>query len=246
MNSSPDGCSNGAMRWAVEHVEGTAQALHDLEVEPRRIIRVNQVTAPALVLGSRQRTEDLPGVLPPGAGLATRRSGGGAVWLVPGSQFWVDVVVPVDDPLHSDDIRVAARWLGDVWSAVLGEPARTWQGAMSAVAASQRACFAGVGPGEVVVGERKLVGISQRRTSSWSRMQSVVHHRWDPEPLLVALDLVDPEPGHSSDALRSALIDGVAVLGAPPTAGIPAELLGSPGDLEDHLLEQMIGVLEGQ
>ena len=38
-------------------------------------------------------------------------------------------------------------------------------------------CFAGVGPGEVLAGGRKLVGISQRRTRAGARFQCAVHVR---------------------------------------------------------------------
>ena len=53
-------------------------------------------------------------------------------------------------------------------------------------------CFAGVGPGEVLLGRRKLVGISQRRTRNGSRFQCMVHVRWSPD-VLVGL-LAAPRP----------------------------------------------------
>ncbi len=53
-------------------------------------------------------------------------------------------------------------------------------------------CFAGVGPGEVLLGRRKLVGISQRRTRGGARFQCMVHVRWTPD-VLVSL-LAEPRP----------------------------------------------------
>ncbi len=53
-------------------------------------------------------------------------------------------------------------------------------------------CFAGIGPGEVLLGGRKLVGISQRRTRNGSRFQCMVHTRWSPD-VLVDL-LAEPRP----------------------------------------------------
>ena len=42
-------------------------------------------------------------------------------------------------------------------------------------------CFAGIGPGEVLDGDgRKWVGISQRRTRDWIRLQTMAHRRWSP------------------------------------------------------------------
>lgn len=195
------------MRWIVEHVEGSAQELHDLPVRAHRLVRVHHVSARAVVLGSRQSPGELTAVPTQGVGVATRRSGGGAVWLAPGEQLWVDVVLPVEDVLHSDDIRVAAHRIGDAWCATLGPHTRTWRAAPTADSASAVACFAGVGPGEVTFQGRKLVGISQRRTRHWSRFQCVAYHRWAPEQLLMRLGIPD-----GSDVAR-ALQGSVAVLG---------------------------------
>ncbi len=49
---------------------------------------------------------------------------------------------------------------------------------------SDRVCFAGVGPGEVLYDGTKLVGVSQRRTRSGARFQCVLLHRWRPERLI--------------------------------------------------------------
>lgn len=167
--------------------------------------------------------------------VVTRRSGGGAVRLAPGEQLWVDVVVPVGDPLHSDDIRVAAHRMGDAWSAALGSHTSTWRSGVTDPSASAIACFAGVGPGEVTLHGRKLVGISQRRTRHWSRFQCVAYHRWVPEETLRSLGI----PGGSEVA--RALRGSVAVLG---DLGAPE----APGDQNpawtDDLLERFVSHLD--
>jgi len=56
---------------------------------------------------------------------------------------------------------------------------------------SSDVCFAGAGPGEVMVGDAKLVGISQRRTRDAARFQSMVHLRWRPD---VVASLVAASP----------------------------------------------------
>ena len=55
-----------------------------------------EVTAPALVLGSTQSAGDADPdrAVKDGYDIVRRRSGGGAVWLAPGAQLWVDVWVP--------------------------------------------------------------------------------------------------------------------------------------------------------
>ena len=47
------------------------------------------------------------------------------------------------------------------------------------------------GPGEVMVGEAKLVGISQRRTRDAARFQTMVHLRWRPDTV-AGVDRRDP------------------------------------------------------
>jgi hypothetical protein len=49
-----------------------------------------------------------------------------------------------------------------------------------------------VGTGEVIAGAAKLVGISQRRTRTWARFQTMVHLRWRPE--VVAALVAAPRP----------------------------------------------------
>ena len=126
------------------------------------------VDRPALVLGSTQPDDvvDRAAARDAGVEVARRRSGGGAVWLEPGGTSWVDVLVPRADPLWDDDVGRAVHWLGDAWAAAIGAAAEVHRGGMVCSAESGRACFAGLGPGEVTIGGRKAVGISQRRTAS--------------------------------------------------------------------------------
>lgn len=59
-------------------------------------------------------------------------------------------------------------WLGESIARALGEVgingAHVYKGALQTRDLPVSVCFAGLGPGEVKVGERKLVGVSQRRT----------------------------------------------------------------------------------
>ena len=63
------------------------------------------------------------------------------------------------------------------------------------------ACFASRGPGEVLVGEAKAVGITQRRTRNTARFQTLVYRRWDPEELTARLAI----PADQVDDFREAL-----------------------------------------
>ena len=154
---------------------------------------VMQASRPAVVLGS---TQD-PGLLDEvratdlGIDVVVRSSGGGAVMVVPGEYLWIDLWVPRGDPRHDNDVVRAASWVGDLWAEaakrVLGRSVDVHTGGLRPGVHGNSICFAGTGPGEVFVDGRKLVGISQRRTRDWTRVQTLVHQRWDPAPLLELL-----------------------------------------------------------
>ncbi len=119
-----------------------------------------------------------------------RRSGGGAVLVVPGEVLWIDVIVPSGDPLWADDVGRAFHWLGDVWAAALAErgiEGEVHKGPLVRTPWSAAVCFAGLGPGEVTVDGKKVVGISQRRTRAAARFQCAALGRWDPGGLAALL-----------------------------------------------------------
>jgi lipoate---protein ligase len=180
--------------WTVARLTGPAGELHARPVAAGRLVDVLDVTEPALVLGSAQPDSDVaPDV---GVAVTHRRSGGGAVLLVPGEFTWIDVTIPRDDALHDDDVARAFHWLGDAWARALdhvGIEATVHTGPMVRGRWSSQICFAGTGAGEVLIDGRKAVGISQRRTRDAVRFQSVVFHRWDPDALLAALAIDDAD-----------------------------------------------------
>ncbi len=158
------------------------------------MVSVLEVDRPALVLGSTQPETDADAAAVAGAGaeLVRRRSGGGAVLLLPGQALWVDVVVPRDDRLWDDDVHRASHWLGAAWVAALadlGVVVEVHTGPLVGTQWSHLVCFAALGPGEVHAGGRKLVGLSQRRARHGARFQCLVLRHWDPEPLLNLLAL---------------------------------------------------------
>jgi len=176
--------------WAVERRSMSAAGFHALEVpDPvERAVWIAEPTGPALVLGSTQPASEVR----PGAAIEVvrRRSGGGAVLVVPGEVLWIDVIVPAGDPLWDDDVARSSHWLGDVWAAALadhGVEAEVHTGPLVRSAWSDAVCFAGIGPGDVLIGGEKVVGISQRRTRAAARFQCAALGRWDPSALLALL-----------------------------------------------------------
>lgn len=137
-----------------------------------------------VVLGSAQRELPAQATLP----VRVRSSGGGAVlsgpWLLRAA-----VVLPRSHALVQHGPAAAARWYGGIhcrWLHAQGiGAAELYRGATL----DHWACFAGRTAGEVVVGERKIVGIAQ----AW-RGQTV---------LLSAGTLIGPVPwAQLCDSLR--------------------------------------------
>ncbi len=119
-----------------------------------------------------------------GVKVVRRRSGGGGVLLWPDEQVWLDLEVPVADALWIDDVGRSMWWVGELWLAALAgiaPLAMVHRGRLLRTPWSSDVCFAGVGPGELMVGDAKLVGISQRRTRDAARFQTLVHLRWRPD-----------------------------------------------------------------
>ena len=115
--------------------------------------------------------------------------------LWPDEFVWLDLEIPATDALWSNDIGRSMWWVGEFWRAALAdsEPrASVHRGRMQRTRWSSDVCFAGTGPGEVMVDTAKLVGISQRRTREAARFQSMVHLRWRPE--VVASLIADKPP----------------------------------------------------
>lgn len=174
----------------------TSQHLFDVEQfrsEPRRVVLAREVMGPTLVLGSTQPTElvDALAMRQRGVVMARRRGGGGAVYLEPARQLWLDAWIPRDDPLWVADVSAAAEWVGAWWVDALAR--RGQQGFDIHCGRSvpgdfgELVCFAGRGPGEVFHGGRKVVGLSQWRAREGALFASCAYLQWDAQPLLELL-----------------------------------------------------------
>lgn len=135
---------------------------------------------PALVLGSTQRTPLIDREQAGDAGIEVcqRRSGGGLVYVDPSNSLWIDAVVPRGHGLWKDDVGLAFEWIGQTWARALtaigaGNHIRVHRGRLMHPDWGRVICFAGLGPGEVVVDGHKVVGLSQRRTKDMARFQGL-------------------------------------------------------------------------
>jgi lipoate-protein ligase A len=183
--------------------------------EPRRLALAREVARPTLVLGSTQPAElvDANALRRRDMDQARRRGGGGAVYLEPGAQLWLDAWIPRDDPLWRVDVSAAAEWVGTWWVAALAglghHGFQVHRGRASPGRLGELVCFAGRGPGEVFHGGRKLVGLSQWRAREGALFSSCAYLRWEPAALLELMHLDPPR----RDTMRRDLMPVAVGLG---------------------------------
>lgn len=224
-----------SLAWEIRHVRDDVAAFHggDAWGGPQAVRTATFVSAshPVLALGSAQPDSDVdPAVaLALGVEVVRRRSGGGAVLLIPGEFVWLDLVIPAGDPLWSDDVARAMEWVGDLWVSALGElgvgELSVHRGAMVTTDWSRQVCWSGLGTGEVVdAAGAKVVGISQRRTRDAARFQSMAHLVWRPER--VAALAAAPRPTAVALAPAAAVVSADA---SAVEAALVAALRRQPG-----------------
>ncbi len=150
--------------------------LHDRAGE----IWIHRVERPALVLGSTQSFELLDRASAESAGweVGRRRSGGGLVVISPGTHVWIDIIIGRAHPLWDDDVNLAFDWVGALWASALAERIGSMpsvhRGPLLDREAGRLLCFAGLGAGEVEIEGHKIVGLSQRRTRTAARFQTML------------------------------------------------------------------------
>jgi lipoate-protein ligase A len=159
-----------------------------------------EITRPALVLGSSQdrAVVDAAACGARGIEIVRRRSGGGMVLLEPRAQAWVDVLIPTGHLYWDDDVSRAFDWLASAWQRALlslGVGTDVANSALETGEWGRLVCFAGRGPGELLLDDAKVVGMSLRRTRTGARFQTTALCTWHPESLveLVAPSAADPK-----------------------------------------------------
>lgn len=160
-----------AKNWVIEYLHGSAYDFiqKGLKVPPFRLVRICRIQRPTVVLGSTQQ----PLVLSKSTNIAdidivSRRSGGGAVWICPNHYIWIDVFLPSSDVLITRDISSSFFWLGTILVEVLEkiglQKVQMYRGGFVKTPWSSVICFSSKSPGEIFVNNKKVIGISQRRT----------------------------------------------------------------------------------
>ena len=180
--------ANSVPGWIASDRAGEVQDLHSLENANWNlpVIWVMSPTNSSLVLGSSQDDAciDYEYAEKIDVGIARRRTGGGAVFVDPKTLFWVDLFVPRGHRLWNDDIGVASIWMGGVWKDALGSlgvDTHIHNRPFVKDSLAELVCFGGRAPGELLIGEKKVLGISQRRTRKGARFQCALALEWRPE-----------------------------------------------------------------
>lgn len=196
--------------WTIRSSRGSSGDFHHHAPPPDTgpQVWIHTPDRPTLVLGSTQPDELVHTALAEADGIEVcrRRSGGGLVYVDPATDCWLDLIVPTTSPLWDSDIGRAFGWVGRRWAEVLAAPPLELAAEVTTTPRTSPAgriwCFADMGHGEVSVTGSKVVGLSQRRTRTWIRIQSMVLSRWPGEQLRRYVDpgvMVDKYPERFDD-----------------------------------------------
>jgi lipoate-protein ligase A len=181
------------------HIEQSERLLSNVQPGDPAVLYWSMAESDGLVLGYSQRHTLLNQAtlaeleLP----IYHRRAGGTAV-LVGSHLLALDVVLPAGHPLVLSDIVESYRWLGEAWVAALRQLGIETRAVPPEEAHAQRAlrkqpetsayellmnraCYGTLSPYEVVMGQRKVVGMDMIRRRAGSLLQAGVLLHWDTE-----------------------------------------------------------------
>lgn len=139
---------------------------------------VARASNPTLVLGGSQ-SPDVVDVTKLGSTSLRRRRGGGGLVLLRPDDLWIDWWIPQDDARWSRDVHVSSIQAGTWWASALRDvttgTVTVHERGLEGEPAFRVVCFAGRGPGEVFVDDRKTVGVTQWRVREGVFLSTVLH-----------------------------------------------------------------------
>lgn len=181
------------------HIERSEQLLSSTAPGTIPVLYWSQAQPEGLVLGFSQKATILNPQATEGMPIYRRRAGGTAVLVGP-HLLGLDVVLPANHPLVLADLVESYRWFGESWVRalrLLGVETRVvppseaheqralakQEAVLEREAVLRRACYASNSSYEVVVGQRKVVGLDMIRRRNGSLLQSGVLLSWESEKL---------------------------------------------------------------
>jgi lipoate-protein ligase A len=174
---------------------------------------VASTSRPTLVLGGSQSSDVVDPTKLESTSLRRRRGGGGLVLLRP-DDLWIDWWIPQHDERWSQDVRVSSVQTGTWWASVLRDVVSgvvtVHERGLEGEAAFRVVCFAGRGPGEVFVDDRKTVGLTQWRVREGVFLSTILHA----EATSDVIDFLVAVPDGLSDALDHEALSSLEVADA--------------------------------
>lgn len=183
------------------HIARSEELLSAAAPGTRPVLYWSQASSAGLVLGFSQKETILNPQVSAGEDLPIyhRRAGGTAVLVGP-ELLALDAVLPAGHPLVHADIVESYRWFGEAWVRTLHAlgvetrvvlPAEAHEQRLLArqdeirerEAILRRACYASNSSYEVVVGQRKIVGLDMIRRRNGSLLQAGLLLSWQSERL---------------------------------------------------------------
>jgi hypothetical protein len=150
---------------------------------------VVRVAEPVVVLGGGQRDDVVLDDIEERVMVRRRRGGGGAVLVQP-DDLWVDWWLPRPDSRLSTEIPrnalLAAEWWYRSLVRVLETVPKIYGGPLSVERELKDVCFAGAGPGELFIDDRKVMGVTQWNVREGCFLSTLIP-AWPQDPIRTAL-----------------------------------------------------------
>ena len=180
--------------WTIETKYSEPALAHEANLEEwqKPTIWIIEPKDTCLVLGKSQRGRaflNLSYLEEQNINLTVRQSGGGAVLVSPEDMLWVDIFIPQRSKFWIPDIAKASIGIGKIWHDALKRldlECSLFDQKFSRSEASDLICFISRAAGELFVGNRKILGISQRRSKFGTRFQCALIINWKPEQMIAA------------------------------------------------------------
>ena len=163
-----------------------------LRTIPESTAFVVRVAEPVLVLGGGQRDDVLHDDVDEHCMVRRRRGGGGAVLVQP-DDLWVDWWLPRPDSRLSTEIPrnalLAAEWWYRSLVRVVESVPKIYGGPLNVARELKDVCFAGAGPGELFIDDRKVLGVTQWNVREGCFLSTLIP-AWPQNPIRDALRVV--------------------------------------------------------
>ncbi len=215
-----------------QHIDEHERLIATAEVGQPATLYWSQADSTGLVLGFSQK----PAILNQAALAANaipvyRRRAGGTAVLVGSHLLSLDVMLPAGHPLILADIVESYRWFGEAWvetlrqlgvaaRLVLPQEARVQRlllqqaGTQQQEAILRRACYGATSAYEVVVGQRKIVGLDMLRRKVGSVLQAGLLLTWETEILARLLGHTPEEQVLLREGLRARAVGLDTLIGS--------------------------------